>query len=120
MDLRELRNAVEAIDITYDYEQSYSDLYNTVIDYSNENQDFRFDSNFDDYISYDVAEEMAKRELEDGGLLRLWYFMGDCNFNNNLFRIDGYGNLADITKEDLENLKEEILESIDYELEDEE
>ncbi len=111
--LRELKKKIEDIDTTYDYEDAYSRLYNTVIDYENEMQTWNFDYIFEDIINYDTAEEMAKQEIENGGLIRLYYFLGNANANNNLFKLDGYGNLQDITKDDLEYIKEEILDEIE-------
>ena len=118
MKLEELKKKIEEIEITYDYEDTYNNLYNTVIDYENDTQDWDFDYLFEEYVSYDVAEEIAKNELENGGLVRLYYFLGDANLNNDMFRINGYGNLEDINKEDLEYLKDEILNIIDNKLEE--
>lgn len=119
MKLEELKNKIEEIEITYDYEETYNNLYNTVIDYMNDTQDWDFDYLFEEYVSYDLAEDIAKNELESGGLVRLYYFLGDANLNNDMFRINGYGNLEDINKEDLEYLKDEILNIIDNKLEEE-
>lgn len=118
MKLEELKDKIEEIEITYDYEDTYNNLYNTVIDYEDNTQDWDFDYLFEEYISYDVAEDIAKNELENGGLVRLYYFLGDANLNNDMFRINGYGNLEDINKEDLEYLKDEILNIIDNKLEE--
>ena len=63
---------------------------------------------------------MAKNELEKGGLIRLYYFMGDCNFNNEIFRVNAYGNLEDISIDDLKYLKDEILEKINDMIKEEE
>lgn len=121
MNLEELKDKIEEIEITYDYEDTYCNLYNTVIDYENETQDWDFEYLFEDYVSYDVAEDIAKNKLENnGGLVRLYYFLGDANLNNSMFKIDGYGNLEDINKEDLECLKDEILNIINNKLEEQE
>ena len=114
--LMELKNKINNIEITYDYEQSYCDLYNTTIDYMNETQDFDLEYLFDDFIDYELAEEYAKMELDKGGLIRLRYFLGEANLNSNLFRVDGYGNLNDVYLNDLEDLKEEILSEIEEKL----
>ena len=71
---------------------------------------------FEDIIDYEIAEEQAKYELENGGLIRLYYFLGNANLNNDIFRIDGYGNLQDIELSDLDYLKEEILNIIEEKL----
>lgn len=111
-ELKELKETIENIKITYDYEETYTNLLNATIDYQNNTQDWRFEEIFQDIIDYEIAEERAKYELEQGGLIRLCYFLGDANLNNQIFRIDGYGNLTDITKDDLQNVKDEILEEI--------
>lgn len=112
-ELKKLKERVESIEITYDYEDVYCDLKNTITDYMNNTQDWDFESIGEDIIDYDFAEERAKYELENGGLLRLYYYLGDANLNSDLFKINGYGNLESVYKEDLQNMKEEILNMID-------
>lgn len=117
--LEELKERIEGIEITYDYDQTYTDLLNATIDYQNDTQTWDFEYLFEDIIDYEIAEDIAKRELEEGGLIRLYYFLGDANLNNEIFKIDGYGNLTDIEKSDLEYIKEEILNIIDEKMEEE-
>lgn len=115
-ELRELKERIENIKIDYDYEESYTNLYNTVIDYMNDTQDFDLEYLFENFIDYETAEEIAKNELQNGGLVRLRYYLGDVNLNDEIFKLDGYGNLENITIEDLNNLKDEILENINNKL----
>lgn len=117
-ELKELKERVENIEITYDYEESYCNLKNAVIDYMNNTQDWNFEAIGSDIIDYELAEEQAKYELEQGGLARLYYYLGDANLNNNLFKVDGYGNLQDLEKTDLEYMKEELLAAINEKLEE--
>lgn len=118
-ELEKLKERVESIEITYNYEEVYCDLKNAVIDYMNDTQDWDFESIGEDIIDYDFAEEQAKHELENGGLLRLYYYLGDANLNSDLFKINGYGNLESVYIEDLQNIKEEILDTIDYKMKEE-
>lgn len=119
--LKELKNKIEKIEVTYDYDQTYTDLLNTCIDFENETQCWEFETLFEDIVNYEIAEERAKYELENGGLVRLQYFLGDtCIYGNEIFRINAYGNLENINKDDLENLKQEILEKIEELLENKE
>ena len=111
-ELKKLKERVENIEITYDYEEVYCDLKNAVIDYMNDTQDWDFETVGEDIIDYDFAEEQAKSELENGGLLRLYCYLGDANLNSDLFKINGYGNLESVYKEDLQNMKEEMLDMI--------
>lgn len=108
----ELIDYLNDYEITYDYDQDYRDIYNACADYMNNTQDCEIEDCFNDYIDYDLAEEYAKHELDTGGLVRLYYFMGNCNFNDNLFRLNAYNNLEEITKEDLECLKEDIIDRL--------
>ena len=115
-ELRELKERIENIKIDYDYEESYTNLYNRVIDYMNDTQDFDLEYLFEDFIDYETAEEIARNELQNGGLVRLSYYLGDTNLNDEIFKLDGYGNLENIDIDDLNNLKDEILENIDNKL----
>lgn len=101
---------VKSIEVTYDYEDTYFNLLDACVDYMNETGNFDLEGLYDDFITYDTAEEIAKSELEKGGLLRLYCFLGDANLNNNIFKINGYGNLENVVKDDLDYLKEQILE----------
>ena len=117
-ELQELKEKIENIEVGYDYEETYTNLKNTVIDYMNDTQDWDFDYIGEDIIDYELAEDKAKYELENGGLVRLYYFMGNANMNNELFKLNGYGNLEDINIDDLNNMKEEILDLINDKLEE--
>lgn len=120
MTIKELKKKIEKIDVTFDYNETYTNLLNTIIDYENETQDWDFDYLFEDFIDYEMAEERAKWELENGGLERLRYYINDTTFfGNEIFRIDGYGNLTNIYKDDLEYLKSEIIDIIDGKIKNE-
>lgn len=119
MTLEELKNKIENIEIDYDYDTTYRNLYNACNDYMNESQKWDFDYIFEDFIDYDTAEEIAKQELENGGLIRVYYMLGDANLNNELFKINGYGNLEDVDIDDLRYIKEEILDVINNKLKEE-
>lgn len=110
--LKKLLQKIESIEITYDYEETYNNLYNACADFGNDSGCWELDSLFEDYYSYDTVEEIAKHELETGGLLRLHYFLAGSELRNEIFRINAYGNLEDIHKDDLDFLKEDIIDKI--------
>lgn len=63
-----------------------------------------------DIIDYDIAEELAKRELDNGGLLRLAHFIGQAEIlTYQYYRLDGYNNLVNITKDWVEMSLEDIV-----------
>ena len=119
-ELRELLQKIKDIEITYDYEDTYYELYNTCREFQdNIDEDFDFEDLFDEIISIDIAEQIAEQEFASGGLVRMYYFIGNCNLGNaDIVKINAYGNLEDIHKEDLELLKENIIEKIEDFLEE--
>ena len=118
MNIRELRENIEGIAIGYDYEAVYGELYNTMDEYWCETQHWFGEDLFANFVDYDYAEELAKYELEEGGLARLYYFMGDVNFVCcNLLKINAYGNLEEVDIDDLNLLKDELIAEIDEEIE---
>lgn len=54
-----------------------------------------------DFVTYDEAEEIAKGELENGGLSRLYCFIDGVDLSADIFKVDGYGNLENCYKDDL-------------------
>lgn len=111
MNLKDFIEKIENVEVNYNYNYSdiYCELYNICVEYENECDCMEL---FNDFIDYDTAEEIARTELENGGLQRLKCFLNDCDLNTNLFRLDGYGNLEDVTLGTLENLREDIIETI--------
>ena len=125
--LAELQQKIQDVEIDYGYEDVYQQLRDAVDEYCEEQGDWDLQTEcFDSsdgcncIVDYDYAENEARYILQDeGGLVRLYYFMGDCNFNDNLFYLNGYGNLQQLDIHDLENLKDHILECIEDRMEEE-
>ena len=109
----ELKEYLENYSKTYDIEEDYRNIYNACIDYMNDTQDFSLEYIFENIIDYDLAEEIAKNEIDNGGLIRLYYFLGDANLNNSIFKINGYGNLEDFISYDLDLLIDELLNNLE-------
>lgn len=63
-----------------------------------------------DIFDYETIEEIAKQEMEKGGLLRLYHFMGDCILTDDYYTLDGYGNLKNLTKDIISDKLQEIIE----------
>ena len=107
-----LKKKIEEIEITYDYEQTYCNLRNAVIDYENETQDWDLDYAFDEFVDEEILKEMVKYKIDNEGLWSVINLLSDINYYNGIYRIDAYGYGHDIVKEDLETLKEDILDRI--------
>ncbi len=113
MNKKELRKKIEEIEITYDYEETYTNLINTVIDYMNETQDFSLDYLFEDFMDEYSLEELVKYKVENEGIWSVRNLLSETTNNGTMFKIDAYGYAHDIDKEDLELLKEEILDNLE-------
>lgn len=119
--LEQLLETIESIEITYNYSETYSDLCNAITEYCNETQDWDFEDLLypkdEGIIDYEEAEEMAKRELNEDGLVRLYYFLGTCNYDaEDIFYLTVYGNLESVDMQDLENFKRSLIDAIEEKL----
>lgn len=65
----------------------------------------------EDFIAYDEAEELTKKQLEDGGLARLNCFIDGVDLTADIFKLDGYGNLENCYKNDLIDAIDEMIEN---------
>lgn len=111
--LKQLRKEIENIDITYDYEETYCNLANAIIDYQNDTQTCDFEYIFDDYIDEEILRYEVECNLKEHGVWAVRNLLDDIKEECGIYKIDAYGYGHDITKEDLEDIKEQILEVID-------
>lgn len=101
-ELLELKDSLEHYNTTI--EDWFCDLYNILSDFDGEDMLY-------DYIRIEDAEEMAKDQLETGWLARLYYFMGDVNWNCvDLVHLDGYGNCEEATSDDLIDIIDDVID----------
>lgn len=89
----------------YNFDECYNILYDICIENGKEWL-------IDDIITSETAEEIAKNELYNGGIDRLYYFFSIDRLAE-LYRINGYGNLENIDKDDLENIIDELEKEFD-------
>lgn len=100
--LLELKSDLENYNVTV--EDWFCRLYNILSDFDGEDMLY-------DYIRIEDAEEMAKDQLETGWLARLYYFMGDVNWNCvDLVHLDGYGNCEEATSDDLIDIIDDVVD----------
>lgn len=98
--IKELNDIKETIDCGT--EDEYKKIYNAcsadddILDYLEEQN----------YVTSD-DEDMAISENSDS-IDRLRYFIGDT-YSADIYRIDGYGNLENITSEDLKDLCDDLV-----------
>lgn len=101
-ELLELKDSLEHYNTTI--ESWFCDLYNILSDFDGEDMLY-------DYIMVEDAKEMAKEQLETGWLARLYYFMGDVNWNCvDLVHLDGYWNCEEAISEDLIDIIDDIID----------
>lgn len=111
--LKELKKRIEKIEIGYNYEETYCDLINATIDYQNDTQDWTFEDVFNDYIDDEILEQAVEHNLKEYGIWAVKNLLQNINDECGIYKIDAYGYGYDITEEDLEDIKREILEIIE-------
>ena len=116
--LKELKERIEGVEIGYDLESAYCDLINATIDYQNDTQTWDFESIFEEYIDDELLKYQIEYNLKEFGVWAVRNLLDDIKEENGIYRIDAYGYGHDITSEDLENIKEEILNTIEEKMKD--
>lgn len=117
-ELLKLKENVENVTITYDFESAYYELLNLTIDYQNETQDWSFENIFEDYIDDEMLQYAVENNLKEYGIWAVKNLLDDINNETGIYKIDAYGYGSNITSDDLENIKEEILDTINDKLEE--
>ena len=110
------KKEIENIELTYNYEKTYCDLINATINYQNDTQNWIFEYIFEDYIS----EADLKYLIQDKELWEIRNILENATTEADFFKIDAYGYAYNLEYSDLEYIKEEILSTIENELNEEE
>ena len=91
--------------ITYASEEDYKKIYNAC-------------SNDDDILDYLYEQNYVTSEDEDrvisensDSIDRLRYFIGDT-YSAEIYRLDGYGNLENVTGDDLQGLCDDLVKEL--------
>lgn len=113
MNKKELLKKIKEIEITWDYEEVYCDLRNACIDYMNDTQDWKLDYLFEDFVDEEIMADLIKYKIDKEGLWSVVNLLDDISKYDGIYKIDVYGYGHDIDKEDLEDLKEQIIECIE-------
>lgn len=108
---------IKEIELNYNIEENYNKLMEFISEFESITGNYELEetSIYQEIIDFEYLEEMTKKELEEGGLARLYYFLPD-EFNpfcDSIFRIDGYGNAQNIETDDLILCKDEMIEKIE-------
>lgn len=110
--LEQLKKEVENIEIGYDLEETYCNLINATIDYQNETQTWYFESIFEDYIDDEILKGQVEYNLKEFGIWAVKNLLDDIKDECGIYKIDVYGYGHDLTIEDLEDIKAQILDVI--------
>lgn len=110
--LEQLKKEVENIEIGYDLEKTYCNLINATIDYQNETQTWDFESIFEDYVDDEILKYQVEYNLKEFGVWAVKNLLDDIKEECGIYKIDVYGYGHDITIEDLEDIKAQILDVI--------
>ena len=85
--------------------ENYNKIYNLISD-CDELLEILYDYNFIDYLE---AENILINETKEGGIDRARCFIGDT-YSDDIYKLNGYGNLANICDQDFESLINDIID----------
>ena len=100
----------------WDMEENYANLWNACADYDNNHRGLYLTDRIQayDFVDDEILEYIVK-EQSLGGVSRLRCFIGDT-YDANLYRLDGYGNLANVDNSDFEYLIDDIVQSLEEDI----
>lgn len=117
--LTELKN-----NLSYDNEENYCNMVNIMIDYDNEAQDdlYLYDNAREtvDFVDDELLGYYVDYQLKTFGHERLFYMTRCLEYSDSIYKVNAYGNLENVDKDDfiycideaLEKLKESLKETI--------
>lgn len=100
----------------WDMEENYANLWNACADYDNNHHGSYLTDRIQEYdfVDDEILEYIVKEESL-GGISRLRCFIGDT-YNASLYRLDGYGNLANVDNSDFEYLIDDIVQTLEEDI----
>lgn len=103
---------VKKENLSYDTERNYAEIWNMCADYDNNHRGGYLTDRITecDFVTEEVLEYIVKEKSTD--LCSLRSFINDT-YNANIYKLDGYGNLANVENSDFEDLIDDLV----YELE---
>ena len=109
--LEEIKN-----NLSYDMEKNYCDMVNAMIDYDNEAQDdlYLHDTcqERNDFVDDETLEYYVDYQIKTFGKDRYFYMFNQVNNVCGIYRIDGYGNLANVDNDTLKDCIDEAIEQL--------
>lgn len=128
--LKELRkNTIKKLEelkdnLSYDNEENYCNMVNTLIDYDNEAQDnlYLYDNvrDYVDFVDEELLQYYVEYQFKEFGIDRLFYMTRQLENADTIYVVDGYGNLRNCEKSDFEYCIEETIERLEEALKDDE
>lgn len=97
-------------------QENYANLWNACADYDNNHHGSYLTDRIQDYdfVDDEILEYIVIKEAK-GGVDRLRFFIGDT-YSDNLYRLDGYGNLANVDNSDFEDLIDDIVQTLEEDI----
>lgn len=99
--------------ISRNFDEQICEIKNKLIDYSNETQDYSLEDYEYRFEHYDTIEDYVIEQIKSWWIARIPYLCGDVRFDDDYYIIDGYGNIENIEKSDVEERLDEIIEELE-------
>lgn len=101
---------------SWNIEENYTDIVNTLIDYDNNAQDnlYLYDNAQEttDFVDDETLPYYVDYQIKTFGIDRYFYMFNRVNNVCGLYVVDGYGNLRDIENSDLEYMIDNAITSL--------
>ena len=99
----------------YDMSKNYTNIWNACAEYDNTHSGSYITDKITgyDFVTEDVLEYIVKENATD--LSRLRCFINDT-YDDDIYMLDGYGNLRNVDNSDFESLIDDIVSDLEYDI----
>jgi len=108
-EIAEKFSELEIVDFGSGYAYNYVDDLYTIKNLASE---LKVEEITQDYFTLEEVEELELYPLNENGkvdITRMYFFMGNITGNTEIVRINGYGNLEEVLKNELEELQKDVI-----------
>lgn len=104
---------IKANGIWYDYERTYCDIINLVIEYMNETQDFELEDYTNRYTDEDMVNDYINHIASQYWPYYVSQRLSDLDWTYDYYKIDDvFWDITEMTQSDVEELLDEILDEL--------
>jgi hypothetical protein len=95
----------------HNIDKDYNAIYDLAMDYTDGGYS-PLEEYFNDFVHEDTLHDILEHELAQWGWKRVKYMLADIIFEEDLYKINGYGNIENVSTDDLDTLIHDLINNL--------